>query len=756
MVADIVSGLGWLSRKLDLASENHFGESRDFMVAATREQRTGLQFLGIASRCLLTAATVAIFGGCSSSSVMRAYPSHINPLIQQVRTGTPVAVPTVLAPQTRGNDRILYLMERGRIAQVQGSYNSSIEDFRAAIEFIKENDRKARLSVTSGGAQVAAVALNDNAIPYRGNGYERVFLHSFQALNYLANNDLEGAGVEVRIANAEQETALKEHAREVHKALTTAAANNISRTIDEPSLTTRFASMDTVAGKVKNSFQNAYTFYMSGLIWELAGEDNDAYIDYKRALEIFPHNKYLQRDVLRLAQSLGMTDELERFQAAFSKSLMTEPRVSQPETPMGAKTGLPAEEFAFWLAALREPYEAKNSAALGSAISAFRRMYKDRADVAAIEKQLVSALRESIPATSETNKTGLQENEFRFWIAALRQPYEARDHAGLASTISQFRAKHSNRPDVADIEKKLVDEVRRQVAMSSASGNTIASSSDQISDLQFACWYDRFRIPYDQRDSAALSAAIGEFRETFARYPDVKEVEERLVAKLKKSKSKSLRDCKSMPASEGELVVLYEDEFVPQKQEVKIPVPLPSLNTVVAIAFPIYQVGGDDVVPLSVAEGAVSLGATEPICDVSALAVKSLKEQIPEIVTRQVIRTTSKAIAANAVNSATRAATAKRATQNNAGAEFAGMLIQLGMTIYNVATENADLRSWTTLPRNAQIMRIRLKPGSRTLRITRGDGTVAADVNVDVRPGGKTIVHVVRAGSRLYSNTMTF
>ena len=77
--------------------------------------------------------------------------------------------------------------------------------------------------------------------------------------------------------------------------------------------------MDKAIGKVKNGFQNAFTFYLSGILYEASGEFNDAYIDFKRAIEIYPENPYLQQDVLRLASKLGMQDDLISFQQRFGK-----------------------------------------------------------------------------------------------------------------------------------------------------------------------------------------------------------------------------------------------------------------------------------------------------------------------------------------------------------------------------------------------------------------------------------------------------
>jgi len=60
------------------------------------------------------------------------------------------------------------------------------------------------------------------------------------------------------------------------------------------------------AGTVTSSFLNAYSYYITGLLHELANEPNDAFIDYRKAAQITPDNRYLQQDLVRLAKQLAM------------------------------------------------------------------------------------------------------------------------------------------------------------------------------------------------------------------------------------------------------------------------------------------------------------------------------------------------------------------------------------------------------------------------------------------------------------------
>ncbi len=88
-----------------------------------------------------------------------------------------------------------------------------------------------------------AIMMNDNAISYESEGYERVMLHHYQALNYLNNKNLDGAGVEVRRANSEQEEALKIFESEIEKAQKDAEEKNVSG-IDRSVIVSQYAQLD--------------------------------------------------------------------------------------------------------------------------------------------------------------------------------------------------------------------------------------------------------------------------------------------------------------------------------------------------------------------------------------------------------------------------------------------------------------------------------------------------------------------------------
>jgi hypothetical protein len=117
---------------------------------------------------------------------------------------------------------------------------------------------------------------------------------------------------------------------------------------------------------------------------------------------------------------------------------------------------------------------------------------------------------------------------------------------------------------------------------------------------------------------------------------------------------------------------------------------------------------------------------------VRALAVKALKEKATVIAMRQIVRAVAKGVTVT---------TAK----NNLG-ELGG----LAANIWNIVSESADLRSWLTLPANAQILRATLPSGRQKLELQHPMVPGITSVDVDIPMDGKAVVLATRTGRQLY------
>ena len=257
---------------------------------------------------------VSLSTGCAVTSVFNPYPNQAEAYKAAIGTdhivdSLPAAEAALkdLSEDRDSADHMLYMMERGRIAQIVGKFDESKVDYQQVIDGFEAQDLAATVEVSDIGAQGASLLTNDNAIPYKGAGYERIFLHHQQALNYWGKGDIEGASVEFRKVALEQQVLLEKYESDIAEAHEDAEENEVN--ILEVS--EQFAGLDTIAGEVKSSFQNAYTFYHSAAFWEALGELNNALVDYKKALEINPSSETIAQDVARVSKKLGINGEFK-------------------------------------------------------------------------------------------------------------------------------------------------------------------------------------------------------------------------------------------------------------------------------------------------------------------------------------------------------------------------------------------------------------------------------------------------------------
>lgn len=250
-------------------------------------------------RMLLAAAMIILLSGCAS--VFSSYPAQADGWVNSYQNGQTDALVTTLTAKLDDKDGLLYGLELGRLAQLAGQPEASKLGFEAVFRQFDTTDEQARLRASAAVSGVGAMVTNDNAIPYKGEDYERIFAHSYQALNYLKLGNAEGAAVELRRANLEQTVAADKRDKEIAKVEAQAEEEDVDLNQHEGS----FAGLNQAAGRVKSSFQNAYTFYLSAVFWEAARDYNAALVDLKRAYEINPDALFIEEDIRRVQRRMG-------------------------------------------------------------------------------------------------------------------------------------------------------------------------------------------------------------------------------------------------------------------------------------------------------------------------------------------------------------------------------------------------------------------------------------------------------------------
>ncbi|MEW5800756.1 MAG: hypothetical protein AB1847_01510 [bacterium] len=480
-------------------------------------RRPGKAFL------FLVVSLLTLAGGCSYLGLV-PYTSLVQKKKQLLAGGNlNKAVQSLEKEAHSGSSQVLNLLEQGMVRHVQGDYQASLESFKQALSKIRDYEERAVISARSVASQMLTLPLNDNAIPYYGYPFERILVNTYQAMNYLFLGNPEEARVEVRQADLRQTRELERHNKQISeyqkwggsKGIDLGSYSQVQRVQKE---------MHDLSGRsALSSFQNAFTYYLSGIIYELNGEANDAYIDYKKAHQLSPRCASIQADLLRLSQKLGFR-----------------------------------EEYAEWASRFQD----------------------------------------------------LPQGEL-----------------------------------------------------------TRSSGSD----------------------------------------------------------------------SGAEMILFYEAGFISQKEQIKITLPIH--KTLFSIALPVYtsqSLHTEDTLPVEVRDFGISLGTTSQVVNLDTLAIKSLVEQLPIILTRQIARVISKSAISN------------QAQKNTGDIGF------LATSLYNVISENADLRNWLLLPNNIQVLRGQVPSGNHEfewrLQNRFGQVLIMQKTQVNLKEGDTLLVNLRSIEGRLFSN----
>lgn len=185
----------------------------------------------------------------------------------------------------KGEAKLPYLFERGLISHYGDRFDESNRTFELAE--ITSDD----LYTKSISREAVSLLTSDNLRSYAGSQYERLLIHYYRAFNYVYLNLPDDALVECRKASG---------------------------------LLQFYADADENYEFVGAAF----IAYLSGILYEWAGDWNDAFIAYRWAERAyrqyeeafgFPFPQDVGASLVRLARKLGFQEEFERYAATYGK-----------------------------------------------------------------------------------------------------------------------------------------------------------------------------------------------------------------------------------------------------------------------------------------------------------------------------------------------------------------------------------------------------------------------------------------------------
>lgn len=182
-------------------------------------------------------------------------------------------------------NRLLYFMNRGTMEMLTGNYAESNMYFNQADLAIEDYQKKA-------STQALALISNPMAMEYQAEDFEKVMIHYYKAINYVQLGQTEEALVECRRINL------------------------------------KLQQLNDKYTKKNRYSEDAFGLNLMGIIYESAGDINNAFIAYRNAVEAYDkiYSKQfntaipdqLKKDVIRSAYRMGFNEEAKQYEERFN------------------------------------------------------------------------------------------------------------------------------------------------------------------------------------------------------------------------------------------------------------------------------------------------------------------------------------------------------------------------------------------------------------------------------------------------------
>ena len=152
--------------------------------------------------------------------------------------------------------------------------------------------------------------------------------------------------------------------------------------------------------------------------------------------------------------------------------------------------------------------------------------------------------------------------------------------------------------------------------------------------------------------------------------------------------------------------IIFENGRAPVRDQVRIDIPIFFTRlSYIGAAFPKLELQGGQLSALKVTAGGTN-ETTALLASVDSVIAQDFKNELPTIITKTIAATVAKGAAGYALNE----------VANQEGGGIAGLISQIGTAVYQLSVNIADLRTWTTLPKEFQVCRIRT-PADRKVEL---------------------------------------
>ncbi|MEK0361781.1 COG3014 family protein [Pseudomonas sp. CBC3] len=296
------------------------------------------------AKAALSVGLGLLLSGCET---FRSYETELTAVNQHILAGDPDAALMLLEKHnSREQKDLLYYFEKGELLRAKGDLEGSQAAWSEADQVITAWEESIKLDTEKYLTEFGSLLVNDKVRRYEGYDYEKVMLTTQLALNRLARNDFEQARMDIKRTHEREAFISQLRDREYLKR---------EQEAQEKGITAQFKDLQGYPVEVldapevlslKNSYQSAFSHYLSGFVYEALGEKGLAAPGYRKAIELRPGEELLEDALVRLDAPAPTTDESEVLIVVQNGLAPARDSVRIP-LPIPTSTGIIVTPFSF-------------------------------------------------------------------------------------------------------------------------------------------------------------------------------------------------------------------------------------------------------------------------------------------------------------------------------------------------------------------------------------------------------------------------
>jgi len=267
----------------------------------------------VRNRFFLFILLLPVFAGCNApKSQLGTFDGYFNG--SDYEKSIEFAQSKISKSKNPKKEDLLWTLQLGTVERLKQNLRESNNHFDRSEEMLNFFDYQ-----NTTADSVAAIAVNENVIPYLGEEYDGIMVNTYKALNFMALGENDQARIEFNRALDRQRRAKEKFAGEIKKLQNELdkeqqkEGSQAKKNVDNPEInqliTDRYPGLYEF--EAYPDFVNPFTTYIAGVFFNLVGDHSKAATFLKESYGMVSDNDYVARDLAVTEQVLDGKAELK-------------------------------------------------------------------------------------------------------------------------------------------------------------------------------------------------------------------------------------------------------------------------------------------------------------------------------------------------------------------------------------------------------------------------------------------------------------